>query len=119
MIGYGMNYYNEETGRDRVITPAQEEAYRLCHHDHYGLTTLGASWCLGITKTEVEVLLASMEAVAPQLFPIIEPDEWDLWCAWLAGVSMGALATAYGCSDRTIRRHIEQLKLSLGYPDLG
>ncbi|KKM13467.1 hypothetical protein LCGC14_1715910, partial [marine sediment metagenome] len=23
MIGYGMNYYNEETGRDRVITPAQ------------------------------------------------------------------------------------------------
>ncbi|KKM89465.1 hypothetical protein LCGC14_1248340, partial [marine sediment metagenome] len=68
---------------------------------------------------EVEVLLASMEAVAPQLFPIIEPDEWDLWCAWLAGVSMGALATAYGCSDRTIRRHIEQLKLSLGYPDLG
>ena len=55
----------------RLITEKQEEAFRLCHHDHEGLTEAEAAERMGITQQAISKLLAKVKEVAPQLFPIM------------------------------------------------
>ena len=61
---------NMETEK-RIITERQEEAIRLCHHDFGGLTKTKAAEKMGITHQAVTKLLAKVEKVAPQLFPLV------------------------------------------------
>ena len=55
----------------REISPEEEAAYRLCHHEFYGLTHEDAAQVLGIDRTVVTKRLGSMRVKAPQLFPIL------------------------------------------------
>lgn len=55
----------------RCITTSEEAAYRLCHHDFYGLTQQDAATVLGIKQSAVAQRLASLKDKAPQLFPIL------------------------------------------------
>jgi len=59
----------------RLITERQEQALRLCHHDHEGLTLTEAAEHMGITHQAVSKLLAKVKKVAPQLFPILSKQE--------------------------------------------
>lgn len=55
----------------RLITEQQEKVIRLCHHDFEGLTQSEAAERMGISQQAVSKLLAKVEKVAPQLFPIL------------------------------------------------
>ena len=60
-------------GNERQITQEQEMAYRLCHHDFFGLSNGDAADIMGTTPHAVDCLLNRLRAVAPQLFPILRP----------------------------------------------
>lgn len=55
----------------RVITESEEAAFRLCHHDFFGLTQQQAAEVLGITRQGIGDKLKSVRRKAPQLFPIL------------------------------------------------
>lgn len=55
----------------RAITENEEKCYRLRHHDFAGLTTKETAKKMNITVEKVRLLLKSLKAKAPQLFPIL------------------------------------------------
>lgn len=65
----GLARYGSRTSR--VISPEEEAAYRLCHHDFFGLTQRAAAQVLGVDRSVVAKRLISIKAKAPQLFPIL------------------------------------------------
>jgi hypothetical protein len=62
-------------GRDakRYITFKQEMVFRLCHHDFFGLSAKEAAEVMQMGIRSIYELLKRIEAVAPQLFPILTP----------------------------------------------
>lgn len=60
---------------ERKITKQQERAFRLCHHDFEGLTVKEAAKIMDITASAVYGLLAEVKRIAPQLFPILTPQQ--------------------------------------------
>lgn len=63
----------EHTMDERIITEREEEAIRLCHHDHGGYCADDAARIMGITPKEVKALLRLVKRKAPQLFPMLTP----------------------------------------------
>lgn len=64
----------ERYGSDsRIVTQAQELAFRLCHQDHFGLSKTDAAEIMGISIRCLYELLAEMRLNAPQVFPILPP----------------------------------------------
>ena len=60
---------------ERLITEKQEQAFRLCHHEFEGFTLAEAAERMGITYQSVSKLLAQVEKVMPQFFPILSKQE--------------------------------------------
>lgn len=58
---------------ERIITEQEEQAIRLCHHDHGGYPIDDAARIMGITVKEIKALLRSVRHKASQLFPILTP----------------------------------------------
>ncbi len=58
----------------RVLSRKQEQALRLVHHDHNGLSVGSAAVHMGITIKEMKKLLRSAKRLAPQMFPILTPE---------------------------------------------
>ena len=55
---------------NRLITVAQEEAYRLCSPDFYGLHQADAALLLGISQQAIVQRLRLAKQNCPELFPI-------------------------------------------------
>lgn len=55
----------------RKITEQEEEAYKLRHHEFAGLTTKETAKIMKIAPETVRLLLKSVRAKIPQLFPIL------------------------------------------------
>ena len=55
---------------DRLLTQAEEWAFRLTHKDFLGLPIPEAAHEMGISKRRVQQLLASVKKKAPQLFAV-------------------------------------------------
>lgn len=59
----------------RLLTEQQEQAFRLIHHDHQGLSQTEAAAIMGIDQATVSRLLAKVEEVMPDFFPILSKRE--------------------------------------------
>ncbi|MCK5615771.1 hypothetical protein KAR91_78635 [Candidatus Pacearchaeota archaeon] len=55
----------------RLITEKQEQALRLCHQDFDGLSQTEAAEKMGISEAALGKLLARVEKVLPQYFPML------------------------------------------------
>jgi predicted DNA-binding protein (UPF0251 family) len=69
----------------RMVTLNEEAAYRLCHHDFFGLTQQEAAQVLGIDQTTVTRRLRSLKDKAPQLFPILSKNTAAIYNRFITG----------------------------------
>ena len=86
-----------------MITPNEEQAYRLCHHEFDGLTMSEAATRMGLRIHIVRRLLKSMERKAPQLFPILTKFQHAVY----------KLYAEYGCTQRAIAIALETTQSSI------
>ncbi len=100
---------------ERCISKLQETVYRLVHHEFGGKTVAEAAMALEIPETAVERLLAEMEEIAPQLFPLIPRADWSLWNDWLELTTVPDLAVRHSLSERTVNYRIAKIKKLLDY----
>lgn len=111
---------------NRNITPKQERAYRLCHHNFEGLKTSEAAKRMGISQRQVQQLLQEAKRKAPQLFPILTERQrqvQDYACE--NGFSFEQIAELLGVSEfiiagivRTLRKkgvYLEKRKPTVQY----
>ena len=63
----------------RLITKKQEQALILCHHDFEGLEQALAAKHMGISQQAISKLLAGVEKVLPQYFPILTKHEAQIY----------------------------------------
>ena len=94
----------------RVITDAQEQAYRMCHHDFMGLSIIGAAIHLGWTKRKIRRLLAELERIAPHLFPILTPRQLSVRDMYNEGHTNAQIAAVLGVSKRTVSSLLSTLR---------
>ncbi|KKN57526.1 hypothetical protein LCGC14_0561430 [marine sediment metagenome] len=99
----------------RYISKLQEQIYRACHHEHKGMSVEEASDVYAIPEPTIERILAEVEDIAPQLFPILSASDWGLWQGWLRGDTVKALTLRGSCSERTVSRRIADVKKQLNY----
>jgi hypothetical protein len=71
MMKLGIEGLARYGNKERLVSHEEEAAYRLCHHDFFGLTQGEAAQVLGITQQGVDWRLKTLRAKAPQLFPIL------------------------------------------------
>lgn len=72
---------------ERCITEKQERALRLCHHDFEGLTQADAAKKMGISQPALSELLAAVEKMMPEWFPILTPFEAKCYFYYIVGGS--------------------------------
>ena len=94
---------------ERIITEQEEQAIRLCHHDHDGCPTDDAARVMGITSTEVKALLRSVKRKAPQLFPILSPRQRAILDLSNHNFSRTTIASALSLTPRVVKRETEFL----------
>ena len=70
---------------ERLISERQEQALRLCHHDFSGLTQTETAKKMGISQPAVSELLAAVEKVLPQYFPILTKLEVECYHYYMEG----------------------------------
>lgn len=76
------------------ITEDEARCYRLRHHDFVGLTTVETAEEMGITVERVRLLLKSLRAKAPHLFPILTHRQHLVyWLYVKKGIPMHKIAT--------------------------
>lgn len=64
--------------KKRTLTKQEITAYRWCHHYFKGLTTAEAGKRMGLSQRRVQQLLQSVKRKAPQLFPILTPQQVEV-----------------------------------------
>jgi hypothetical protein len=99
----GLALYGDLRGPPkRYVSTAEEAAYRLCHHDFYGLSQGEAAQVLGVTQAAVAQRLTSLKNKAPQLFPILSRN-------------VAAVYNRFTTDNMTVREIADDLQLSPRY----
>lgn len=102
----------------RNITKDQEDAFRLRHHDHEGLTEEEAADELGISSRAVRGRLTRMQKVAPQLFPILSRKNAKLWEMWhRGGLACAEIAERVKCTESAVTQRLQHIKKKMGYTE--
>ena len=96
-------------GVSRRITPSQEMAYRLCHHDFCGLSQANAAEVLETSQSTISRLLAEIEREAPQLFPILSPRVAKMYEMFMEGYTCKEIAGFIDVSPRAVQKAIRGL----------
>jgi DNA-directed RNA polymerase specialized sigma24 family protein len=96
-------------GVERCITIRQETAFRLCHHDFFGLSYAEAADIMGIEYSTLAELLQLVQAIAPQLFPILTKDQVAVRDMATSGMSVAQIAGVRGVSRSTVRNMLHSL----------
>jgi hypothetical protein len=96
----GLARYGADVQRE--ISTEEEAAYRLCHHDFYGLTQGEAAQVLGVTQQAIDKRLRKMRATAPQLFPILSRN-------------VAAIYNRFTTDNMSVREIADDLSLSPRY----
>lgn len=87
----------------RKISEQEEICYRLRHHNFEGLTTKETAKKMKISSTKVRLLLKSLRAKAPQLFPILTHRQWLVyWLYSITGLSQYEIAAYLKTTQSTI-----------------
>lgn len=102
------------------------QCYRLRHHDFRGFTTKETAKKMKITPERVRLLLKSLKAKVPQLFPILTYREHLVYWLYIKkGLSMYKIATylnlaystVWGALNRAKKKGMPFLELS-GFGDM-
>jgi hypothetical protein len=89
-------------GTARVVTFKQEEAYRLCHHQYFGLRMEEAAAILGISMRTLRWRLECLRKTAPQLFPILRPNVFKQYNMFMEGYTVTEIAECLNISTRAV-----------------
>ncbi len=101
---------------ERCISKLQETVYRLCHHEFGGKTVEQAAKTMKVSTRTIHRLLADLKAVAPQLWPLLPPEQAELWDGWFVrGLSVRQLALILKQSERGIHAKLKQIKIKMDY----
>ena len=88
----------------RFITEKQEQALRLCHQDFDGLSQIEAAEKMGISRRAICKLLAAVEKVLPDYFPILTKYEAKIYHYYMVeGWPVKEIAEYMEKSQRTIQ----------------
>lgn len=102
----------------RKITKEQEDAFRLRHHDHEGLTEEEAADELGISPRAVRGRLTRMQKIAPQLFPILNRKNAKVWGLWReGGLTCAEISERMGTTEKAITERLQHVKKKMGYTE--
>jgi len=95
----------------RLITKRQEQVFRLCHHDFGGLPPEEAAKRMNVSPSAVNRLLAAVEKVMPQYFPILtklEAERYHLYM--IEGWSVDEIAEHFGVTPNSIYKALRRAR---------
>ena len=94
----------------RTITKSEEQAIRLCHHDHGGKSIEEAAKILDCTVDNVKKQLRNARKKAPQLFPILTPRHRAILTMYDQHLSRAAIMEGLGISEKVLEREVTFLR---------
>lgn len=94
----------------RILTHKEEQAIRLCHQDHQGVSVESAAATMDITVANVKRHLRNAEKKAPQLFPILTPQHRAILALYDRHTSRKAIAEGLGISEAVLGREVTFLR---------
>jgi DNA-binding NarL/FixJ family response regulator len=94
----------------RKITEQQEKAYRLVHHDFAGLSKEMAANLMKISVQAINRLLSEVKKAAPQLFPILTPEQAKVKRIYDQGFSIDDIANQLNFKERRVQTILGQLR---------
>lgn len=100
----------DEVTYQRVVSPAHERVYRMCHHDFEGLPVREAALRLNWSEKTVRRLLAELEVQAPQLFPILTPRQLEVRDLFNEGHTNAQIALMLKISKGTVCSILQNLR---------
>ena len=95
----------------RLITEKQEQALRFCHQDFDGLDQAEAAKRMGISQQAISKLLAAVEKIMPQFFPILTKLEAKVY-HWYAveGWPVSEIAECTGQSEDATYKTLQRAR---------
>ncbi len=94
----------------RNLTPNEEQAIRLIHHDFGGVSIEDAAIYMDRTVRAVQRLLHSAEKKAPQMFPILTPEHRAILAMHDQDISREAMAVGLGITEDQLEARIAFLR---------
>ncbi len=95
----------------RTITEDEEQAYRLCHHDFAGFNIAEAAKIMKVAPETVRLLLKSLRAKVPQLFPILTHRQHLVyWLYVIKGLSQQKIAIYLNTTQSNIWNLLNRAK---------
>ena len=106
-------------GGGRQVTPRQEMAYRLCHHEFFGLSPGDAAETMGTTLNAVRCLLSEVRCIAPQLFPVLRPKTAKIYEMFAHdGYTVSEIACELEIRPKTVYRVLRRMYSGRGHNGL-
>lgn len=95
---------------ERILSHLEEKIIRAVHHDFEGLSIKEVAQQNDLTVKEVKTILTNIEQKAPQLFPILTPQQRAIMDMYNQHESQQVIAEALGVSLRTLQREVTFLR---------
>lgn len=103
--------------KNRIIR-LESRAYRYCHHEFEHLTVTEAAAKMEISDSKVRRLLKSLKRKAPQLFPILTKQQFQVYRMITEhGLTQMVIATIFEVEQSTISKMVSKMKAD-GMPGL-
>ena len=94
----------------RILSQLEEKIIRLVHHDFEGLSIDEAAEYMELTPDEVKQKLKEIEKLAPQLFPILNPQHRAILLMYDKHMSRTSIAVALGISEQDLNKEVAFLR---------
>lgn len=108
-IGYMLGLYRRLMTK-RNLSHLEEKIIRLVHHDFDGLSIEEAAEKTKCSIETIETMLKRIEKVAPQLFPILNPQHRAILLMYDKHMSRASIAVALGISEQKLHKEIAFLR---------
>ena len=96
---------------ERLITEKQEQALRLCHQDFEGLGQTEAAKQMGISQQAISKLLAAVEKILPDYFPLLTKTEAKRYHLYMAeGWSVKDIAEHFELTLRSVYNALQRAR---------
>lgn len=95
---------------ERILSHFEEAIIQAVHHDFEGLSIKETAKQFDTTPKRVKTILADIEQKAPQLFPILTPQQRAIMDMYNQHESQQVVAEALGISLRTLQREVTFLR---------
>ena len=93
------------------ITRIEATVYRHCHHEFGGKTVADTATILSMSESTVRRLLKSLKTKAPQLFPILNRNEFAIYkMVTEQGLTQEQIAILFNTTQSSIQGVTQNLK---------